>query len=361
MFMDLDLLEAKYQAAMYRGTDVGKLVEDFRLRYGDRADHMYGSVSYILALDQEAKRREAAEAMSRGPELAGHVRRRASNRMGIVALYGKYVSQFVDEGEVKAAFTLLDAPDGLRQLLSMGVLMHMDESTVFVPEYLFGLIVEAQGLEVPVPRVNPREVLSSLAASDVGQLAVLEADVFGEEVDPDLFQYLYGEEYSAVRRSFRVWGFASYFEELGRILVTPAISLEEVVDSMMEVKDYRARRMNRLLGLHGEYEFDRRTRCGKLYISVDSTRSGIGIALICPWLVPSRRLVGAYGRYPRVFVLWGYAAPHVKDAYERYFDGNTGLIFLSEGSNVQVIMPSTRFHSHIVDLLYRYGLNVNEL
>ncbi len=359
--MDLDMLEARYQAATYRGTDVAPLLEDFRLRYGDRADHIYGYVKPILGLDPEAKRREAAEVASRGPELVRHVRRRAYNRMNVVALYSKYISQFVDENEVRAAFALLGAPSGLHELLSMGVLMHMDEATVFVPEYLFGLIVEAQNVEVPVPRVNPREVLSGLAGADMGHLAVLEADMFGDEVDEELFRYLYGEDYRAVRRSFRVEGFASYFEGLGKIFVTPAIPWEEVVGSMIEVKDHRARRMNRLLGLHGEYEFDRRTRCGKLYISVDSTRSGIGVALLCPWLVPNRRLVGAYGKYPRIFVLWGYATPSARDAYDRYFDENAGLIFLSEGSSVQVIMPNTRFHGHIVDLLYRYGLNVNEL
>ncbi len=359
--MDLDLLEARYQAATYRGIDVGPLLLDFRLRYGDRADHIYSQVQPILGSDPEARRREAAEAASRGTELDAHVRRRASNRMHVVALYSRYISQFVDESEVRAAFGLLGVPSGLDELLSMGVLMHMDETTLFVPEYLFRLIVEAQSVEVSVPRVNPREVLSSLAGADMGHLAVLEADVFGDEVDEELFKYLYGEDYRTVRRSFRVEGFASYFEELGRIFVTPAIPWEEVVGSMMEVKDYRARRMNRLLGLHGEYEFDRRTRCGKLYISVDSTRSGIGVALLCPWLVPNRRLVGAYGKYPRVLVLWGYATPLAREAYGRYFDENTGLMFLSEGSSVQVIMPNTRFHGHIVDLLYRYGLNVNEL
>ncbi|MEZ0319590.1 MAG: hypothetical protein ABWK05_06335 [Pyrobaculum sp.] len=333
--MDLVLLEARYQRAVFNG-GVDTIVRDFRLRYGDRW-------SYYWEASADASEGDVKAAEKAADALVGLVESRVDD-VRVAALYAAYGRSLSLEGELGVALELLGAGEALEKLLRWGLVMHFSDDVVASPPYLVRLLIKL-GQLAEAPGVDLWEELRRFA-HDGASMAFLEGLLAGE-FDAGLHAEVYGE----VPKSLRLGVLASYVEEVG-LVVNPVFSADEVLGALLEWKKRRADAMAKALALHGEYEFSQERRCGLQYLSVDGTAEKSGVVALCPWLSYSKRL----WRIPNLVVVVE-GGPPPRPARRRH-----GLIFM-KGGEAYVAPPdrSSKLFEYVVDLLYSQGFSVSEL
>lgn len=327
-------MEARYQRAAFRGSEE-VLMEDFELRYGSRWRELYEAAAG--AGEEDVERAEKA-----AEELAELVAARIDDE-GLAAAYAKYARDLTVEPQLEMGLELLGAGP-VESLLRWGLAMHFEDDVVAAPAYLARLIARymAKGLGVEL------DVAGELEAQlhDRGLLALLEAELAGD-ADWGVYELVYGRAPASRVRAGRL---AVYDPEHG-VVVNPATSSEEVLSALLRLKERLAKSMYARLGLHGEYEFDERARCGVAYLSLDGTAEGSAEVYLCPWAAPPRMR-----GINRVFAVWGDAPAGFRRQRSDMY------VFVVEDKAVAVYPERRRpVHEHIVDLLYRSGFEVVEV
>jgi len=359
--MDLNLVEARYQACKFGG-DVRVLEEDFKLRYGDRAKYYLELAEECLRFDEERRREEVGRILAEySDELASLVERRLKPVEELAIVYSKYVRFEVVDYIVGAMFSILGLEGGLEELLSRGFLMHFADSVVAVPEYAIRLVLKYAGLNYAVAK--SLESLLEEARQDEAALAIIESELFNYAVDEEVFREFYEVEYTELRRRLWIPHLVAYVERAGRLVFTPLYSPEDISEAIVNVKSREAKRMSRSMGLPGEYEYDRSVNCGVQYTSFDTSRGGTMAILFCPWFTPHYKLLKYHRNEPRVFVLRHHPTPRLVDFISsRLALGRTGFVLLPDESNAVVLRPErpVKAFENLLDLLYRYGFNVVE-
>ncbi len=330
-----EILEARFQRAVFQGSEE-VLEADFEARYGSRWRE-------LLEASEGAGESDVEAAEARSEELAALVSSRVDDGR-VAALYAKYARSLAVEGQLRVGLDLLGVPDALGRLIGWGLAMHFSDDVVAAPPYLAGLL---NGYMASGPSVEV-DVAEELAALGEGLLALIEGEVAGD-ADWELYEEVYGPRPKAAVRMGRL---AAYDPELG-LVVNPATYPDQVLEVLLSLKERRARRMASSLGLHGEYEFDERSRCGLAYLSVDGTADGSAEVYVCPWIAAPRWVLRE-GWVNKIFVIWGRPEAPVKRRRDM-------VVFLHE-DGAEVFHPERQraVHEHFVDLLYRSGLAVNE-
>ncbi|AEA12616.1 hypothetical protein TUZN_1136 [Thermoproteus uzoniensis 768-20] len=331
-----EILEARFQRAVFQGSEE-VLEADFEARYGPRW-------RALLEAAEGAGEDDVKAAEARAGELAALVSSRVDDER-TAALYAKYARSLAVEGQLRIGLDLLGLPEALERLIRWGLAMHFSDDVVAAPPYLAGLLSRymASGPAVEV------DVVGELSALGESSLALIEGEVAGD-ADWELYEEVYGPK----PRSRLVMGrLAAYDPEHG-LVVNPATYPDQVLEALLSLKERRARRVASALGLHGEYEFDERSRCGLAYLSMDGTAEGSAEVYVCPWIaVPIS--VSRGGRVNKVFVIWG--SPPSSGLRRR----RDMFVFLyEEGAKVFYPERQRPVHEHLVDLLYRSGLAVAE-
>ncbi|MEL9989917.1 MAG: hypothetical protein QXP98_03860 [Thermoproteus sp.] len=328
-----EILEARYQRASFNGSQE-VLRGDFEARYGPRW-------AELLEAAEGAGEEDIRKAQANAGELAALVASRIDDER-VASLYAKYAKDLTVEGQLKAGLELLEVPEAFEKIIRWGLAMHFTDDVVAAPPYLAGLLAGLKPVEVPL------DVHKELEALDGPLLALIEGEIAGD-ADWALYEEVYGPKPSA---RIRVGRLAVYDPELG-LVVNPATYPDQVLEALLELKERRARRMASALGLHGEYEFDERSRCGLAYLSYDGTAEGSAEVYICPWLaVPVS--VARRGRVNKVFVVWGQPPRGLARRRDMF------VFLYEEGARVYYPERAKTIHEHLVDLLYRSGIAVEE-
>lgn len=332
-----EVLEARFQKAVFQGSE-DVLTADFEARYGPRWVQ-------LMEAAEGAGEEDVEKAEANAAQLAALVSSRIDDERTAV-LYAKYARDLAVEGQLRLGLELLGLPDALEELIRWGLVMHFSDDVVAAPSYLAGLLNRYMASPLAVA-IDVAEELRSL--DDPRLLALMEGEIAGD-ADWGLYEEIYGPRPPS---RLRIGSLAAYDPELG-LVVNPATYPDEVLEELLSIKEMRARRMASTLGLHGEYEFDERSRCGLAYLSLDGTADGSAEVYICPWLaVPAS--VSRGGRLNKVFVVWG---PPPQSGLRKRYDM---FIFLyEEGARVYYPDRQRPVHEHLVDLLYRSGLAVVE-
>ncbi|CCC82094.1 hypothetical protein [Thermoproteus tenax] len=332
-----ELLEARYQRALFQGSEE-VLRRDFELRYGSKWRD-------LMEASEGANERDVEEAERRAPELSALVSSRINDEK-LATLYAKYGRDLSLEAQLRLGLDLLGVPGALEELLRWGLAIHYSDDVVASPSYLAGLLARLMANEYSVYLDLNAEVGS---IDDPKLLALLEGEAAGD-ADWGLYELVYGQRPQTTLRIGRL----AYYDPHVGLVVNPVTYPDEVLESLLSLKERRARKMASLLGLHGEYEFDRRARCGVAYLSYDGTAGGSAEVYICPWLAPPISLTRARG-VNKVYVVWG--PPPAEGLRTRH----DMFIFLYEdGATVFHPYRGAPVHEHIVDLLYRSGIEVTE-
>lgn len=359
--MGLSLAEARYQACKFSG-DVKFLEEDFKLRYGDMAEHYLELVGDCLSLSDEERRREVERILAEYSEsLAKSVEERLRPVEELAVVYSKYVRFEVVDRVVRAMFSVMGMEGGLEELISRGFLMHFADNVVVVPEYAIRLMLKYASAEYT--RIKSLDQMLEEVKQDGATLATLEVEVFGYSVDEEVFRRFYEVDYVELRRRLRISHLVIYVEEVDRLVFTPLYSVEEISESLVDLKDREAKRMSKLMRLPGEYEYNRSVNCGVQYTSFDTSREGSALILFCPWFTPHLKLLKYHRNEPRVFVVKHYPTPElVEFLSSRLALRYTGFVLMPDESNLHVVRPErpVRAFENLVDLFYRYGFNVTE-
>lgn len=330
-----EVLEARFQRAVFKGSE-DVLVADFEARYGSRWVQLMEASEG--AGEEDVKRAEASSG-----ELAALVSSRIDDER-LAALYARYARSLTVEGQLVLGLELLGLTDAYEKLIRWGLAMHFSDDVVASPPYLAGLLSRYMAVPASV-ELNVAEELRSL--DDPRLLALVEGEAAGD-ADWGLYEEVYGPRPSS---RLKIGSLAIFDPELG-LVVNPATYPDLVLEELLALKEMRARRMASALGLHGEYEFDSRSRCGLAYLSIDGTADGSAEIYVCPWLaVPasvSRR------RFNKVFVVWGPPPQQLKRRRDMF------VFLYEEGAKVFYPDKQKPVHEHLVDLLYRSGLAVVE-
>jgi hypothetical protein len=332
--VELELVEARYQRAVFEGAEE-VLISDFELRYGARWRELYEASEG--AGEEDAKRAEGA-----AEGLEALVKRRIDD-FGLAAAYAKYARELAVEEELRLGLELLGVGP-LERLLAWGLAMHFRDDVVAAPPYLARLLIELAERAPPASI----DVAAELEALDRPLLALLEASL-AEDVDWGSYELVHGPP---PQRRIKLGKLAVYDPGVG-LVVNPLTAPDAVLAELLSLKERLARAAYARLGLHGEYEFDERARCGTAYLSVDGTAEGSAEIYICPWFAPPRGLMRR-GRTNKAFVVLGPEPAGF--ARQRYL-----FVFLTE-EGARVVYPDKTkpIDEHIVDLLYRSGLGVEE-
>ncbi|MFN3804015.1 MAG: hypothetical protein ACK4SY_03065 [Pyrobaculum sp.] len=331
--MEVEVLEARYQRAVFRGsTEV--LQRDFMLRYGGRWGELWGA-------SEGATEDAVSEADRRAEGLAALVESRIDD-MATAALYAAYGRSLSLEKELAVGMRLLERPGALEKLLRWGLAMHFADEVVAAPPYLAKLLLK---LMEKTPGVA-LDVWGELSPRDGPTLAHLEGLLTGE-FDPGLHQAIYGH----VPNGVEIGRVAAYLPEVG-LVVNPQLSPEELLAALLELKRRRADAMAKSLSLHGEYEFSQEYRCGLHYLSIDGSLDKSGVVVLCPWMSYSRRLWKKI--HNLVLVVEGQRPTHVAQ-------GRFAAIYI-RGGEAEVVRPPypSKLLEYIVDILYSVGFLVWE-
>ncbi len=349
----IDVLEGAYQLINYEDEVEDALVQDFRLRYGDRYAEVLNRAREFVT--------------SAGGDVGGRIRRfyelLADKAMGKVRGFGnavyalvKYLGLGGDEDVLRVQYRLMGFDEGvITELLRVGVLMHRNRDVLFVPEYLIPRLLEVSGdIEAP----NVRESLSGL---DTLGLVAVEAAAFGSRPINWLFRAIYGIEFKDFVLRTRIDSVID--GSIGELILNPTIDLRELRSIIHEMKDSGARSMRRVISPHGQYAYSRVARCGVVYTVFGE--GGRELIMLYPWIVPSMRVLNYHPREDRVFVVMHRPSEAFADIVGRHVNElpqRTGFVFIS-GNEAVVYKPQlmSRAFDSFLDFLYGSNLGVTYL
>ena len=346
----IETLECLYQLINYADEDDEALIRDAMLRYGNDYSRICNEARNILKSLGE----KANEEVKKYYELlADHVMNRIKGLGNAAYTLTKYMGLGGREDILKVQFKLMGFPDSvIEDLIRAGALMHRTRNTLFVPEYLIPRFLQITG-NVNVPRIE--EVLSNVGTTE---LVLMEAAAFHAKPINWLFKAIYGVDFRDLVLRTRVDGILD--GTTGELILNPAIDIQEIRALIHGIKDSAARSLRRALGPHGQYMYSKTVRCGIVYTLFGE--GGRELIILCPWILPSRRLLEYYSREDRAIVVNTSPSTDFTDLINKHIDElppRTGLVFLS-GNEAIVYKPrvlSKSFDSFL-DFLYRSNYRV---
>ncbi|MFB6470877.1 MAG: hypothetical protein TU36_006565 [Vulcanisaeta sp. AZ3] len=348
-----EVLECLYQLINYVDDEEGTLVRDAQLRYGD---------SYIdicrQAKDLKSSLGEGINNVIRRlyDLLADYVMDRIRGLGDAAYALARYMGLGGLESVLRVQFRLMGFSENtLENLIRAGVLMHRSKDILFVPEYLISRFL---AISSSVMAPNIREVLSNV---NVKGLLIIEAAAFNAKPIGWLFRAIYGLDFKDLIRDTRIDNIVD--GSLGEPILSPIIDVQELRALIHEMKDSGARSLRRALGPHGQYMYSKVVRCGVVYTVFGE--GGRELILLCPWVLPSKRLLDYHAEEDRVMVIGWKPSQDFADAISRHSDDaptRTGFVFIS---NKEAMVYKPRLYDQsfdsFLDFLYRSNLKVSYL
>ncbi len=351
--LNTDVLEGAYQLLNYDDEDEEALMRDFSLRYGDGYVEVYnGARGFINSLGEDADVR-----IRRFYELlADHAMSKVRGFGNAAYALAKYLGLGGNEEALSVQFRLMGFGDHvITELIRAGILMHRRRDVLFVPEYLIPRLLEMSG-DVVTP--NVKDALSGLGSVE---LAIVESAAFGSKPISWLFRAIYGTNFQEFLPSIRIDNILD--GSTGELIINPVIDIRELRTALHEMKDYNARTMRRTISPHGQYMYSRVARCGVVYTVFGE--GGRELIMLCPWIVPSRRILDYHSRENRVIVIMHEPSDEFTEIMNRHADElppRTGFIFINDNETF-IYRPHTldKAFDLFLDFLYRSNLKVTYL
>ncbi|MGC9153188.1 MAG: hypothetical protein ACP5GY_05585 [Vulcanisaeta sp.] len=350
---DVRVLEGVYQLIHYEDEDEEALIRDFSMRYGDDYMNIYSRAKELLnSLGENAD----SEVRRYYELLADHAVGKIRGFGDAAYALARYMGLGGDEAVLKVQFRLMGfGEDVVDELIRAGVLMHRYRGVLFVPEYLVPRLLEMSGY-VTAPDV--RNILGGLSDAE---LAVVESVAFGSKPIDWLFRAIYGVGFRELVSGIRINGFLD--GSTGELVLNPVIDIQELRAILHEIKDFSARSIKRLIGPHGQYTYSKLVRCGVVYTVFGE--GGRELILLCPWVLPSRRLLDYHSREDRVFIIMrrhGEEFVEIVSKHAGELPVRTGFVFIRD-NEAFVYKPRafSRSFDSFLDFLYRSNIKVNYL
>lgn len=346
----VELLECLYQLINYVDEDDEALIRDAMLRYGGDYSRICNEARNMLRSLGEGVNEEVRRYYEL---LADHVMGKIKGLGDAAYALARYMGLGGREDVLKVQFRLMGFPDSVvEDLIRVGALMHRARDTLFVPEYLISRFLEISG-NVSVPRIE--EVLSSVGTTE---LVLVEAATFGVKPINWLFRAIYGVDFRDLVLRARVDGLLD--GSTGELILNPAIEVQEIKALIHGIKDSAARSLRRALGPHGQYMYSKVVRCGVVYTVFGE--GGRELIILCPWVLPSRRLLEYHSREDRAIVVGTGPSADFTDLVNEHIDElppRTGFVFIS-GNEAMVYKPRVlgRSFDSFLDFLYRSNYRV---
>ncbi len=337
--------------------DESVVEKDASIRFGDKARELLDKAREIVRYVVEEAQGDPYEAIQKLLEKY-RIQREVTDRS--VSLLIRYFMrrnyQPVPEQTIKDLYNLLELNVDVEKLVREGVLIHVREGYVTVPQFLISNI----SLESP-----DVELLLDEAEHNLTGLAVLEAWLEGSQVNVEFFEKLYGIEYDNALKSLHIRKIVKYSESLGDFVFNPLIDIEEFRTTYHAFKQSRAKKILRSLDIgigHTKYS----KRIGALVTCLAFGPGQHGIIIVAPWLVPTRRFERYCANVARLVVL---SMPFRREFAEYYHQileetrtfRNTAFVFIQEGV-AYLVVPEKRGRSldSLLDFIYRAGFEVFE-
>ena len=357
---DIEALEALYQGSL--ASSINALAADFNVRYPSRAGELMNEALRVFRLntDDKAKvRRSTADKLERHVKGLIGLRGCSLDMVKPLAVIWYYVGGAESEARIRAMMELAGYQISINEYIRCGLLMHIDESTLVIPEYLAGML---NSVEPPSPIDVGSLIYSN--SQNVQYMVVLESLLRGIKPIDRYLKAFYGVTVNEALSKGLLKPLYTITSE--GIVANPLVNVNEAKAHLRRVKDTRARVIRQALMLYGRYRFDRSLYCG---VNAMFTGSARGLMVyLCPWTphfikLIRRRLgpralitVNASFRDDIIEFLLSF-----KDRLASLERVMYALVDLSSMSIDAVYQSSSaRYFDDVLDVLYESGLRVIE-
>ncbi len=351
----IEVWETLYQLLNYCDEDMSALFNDLRMRYGNGYKEILDEAKRLLT-SLGSKAAEAVQAKYEVLKNAVLERLDDKSRKALCVL-SRYMGLGGREDILRIQFSLLGLEGSIiDELIEKGVLMHKSRDILFVPEYLI-----RASLDIPLEgfQIDLRGVLQNLTPL---QLAIIESIAFGVRPVEWLFKAIYGVGYKEALANAKINRVLNISSQ-GEPVLNPAIDILELRSLIHELKDKGARNMKGIIMPHGQYGYVKAIRCGVEYTAFGGSLRGL--LILCPWIMPSKRLLEFYKNENRAIIIAVRPSEHFAQILNEHQDDippRTGFIFLHE-RKAYVYKPRLfgKSFDSMLDFLYRSRLEVEYL
>lgn len=355
--MNLEILEARYQGAIARS--IRAVENDFNIRYGNRAPELMKEAIRVYSLSPDDKikvRRETVDELSTGISRLMKDRL-AKLRVDIrpIVLTWYYIGNGEDEGRLMAMLNMAGVGRiSIEDYIAAGLLMHVDRSTVIIPEYLADYLSQYE---------KPKPMDTSIVYNNSENtlfMVTLEAVFRHLKPIEDYVRAFYGKGVIEALNEGLLYPLAQLYGD--DVIINPLIDEREVKRSILRIKNAKARIIKHALSLYGKYVFDRELYCGINYMYTHSLRSLV--AYICPWTPLYKSIIEKHYRTKSLVIVGSRFRKSMVDFLSR-----RGVPWVAYASvdlslrEVHVMYSSINkaLFDDVLDILYESDLTVHEV
>ncbi len=359
MSINVEALETAYQLLIADNANV--VEDDCKVRYGDRWNEVISEARALIdEYCREVEREECINMIIRnhGEDIARLVMNRAGNDFNnlrpVIRYFNKNAHIPISEEELNCLLKLCNINQDLKNLVKIGLIMHVDDRKVIVPHYLS--LYDECYIDV--------EDRIEYVLSEPAKAAILESLI--ENVDPvfEIFEKLYGVD-PRDPVLYNIDEIVMYCEPVNKPIIHPCIDMHNLRALFHELKQMRARRLFRIIepGM-GHVKYSKKIGALISYIMLGPGEHGI--IMFMPWILPSRRLERFHSSSARVIVTSIPFRREFAEYFHNYLEDsrtfrNTAFLFVQEGLGY-LVAPSkkSRTLDSLLDLIYRSGIEITE-